>query len=72
MSHDLTSVVYDIALYGKRVADIGDGGKEVEGVSAVSVIAKDSGASKNGDSSEVREKPRDVGDGSRKEAKIEC
>ena len=51
-------------VYGEHVADFGDGGKEVEGVSAVSVIgrARDCGASESGDRSEVREKPRGVGD----------
>ena len=38
-SHDeLASVVYDIAVYGEHVADVGDGGKEVERVNTVSVI----------------------------------
>ena len=51
------------------MADVGDGGKEVEGVSTVSVIgrAKDCGASDSGYSSEVRVKPRGVEDGLERE-----
>ena len=42
--------VCDGAVYGEIMADVGDGGKEVEGVSVVSVIggASDSGARKWG------------------------
>ena len=51
----------DVEVYGELVADVGDGdgGKEVEGVGAVSEIggARDSRASESGDNSEVREKP---------------
>ena len=60
--NDLPSVVYDVVVYGEHMADVGDVGKEVEGVSSLSMIgqAKDNGTSKSGDSSEVRGKPRGV------------
>ena len=59
-SHDNLAVVNYFAVYGKHVADVGDGGKEVEGVIAISVIggARDSGASESGDGSGMREEPR--------------
>ena len=59
-------------MYSVHVADIGDGGNEVEGVHVGSVIVgiRGSGASENGDSTEVREKPGGVGDASREGAKM--
>ena len=71
---DDVPVAYDVAVYGEHVADVGDGGKEVEGVCAINVIglAKDNGASKSKDSNEVREKPRGVGDVAREGAKMKA
>ena len=73
-SHDYLPVVYDVVVYDEHVADVGDESKEVKGVSAISVIggARDSGASESGDGSEVREKPREVRDVSREEAKMKA
>ena len=51
-----------VAVYGENGADVGDGGKEVESVCAVSVIgrARDSRVRESGNLSEVREKTRGV------------
>ena len=55
-------ILFPMLQYGENAADVGCGVKEVEGVSAVSVIgrARNSRARESGDSSEVREKPRGV------------
>ena len=56
------------------MADVGDGGKDVEGVSIVNVIgqARYSGANEIGDSSDVSKKPRGVGDAAREGAKMKA